>query len=234
MGRLGPGIPSLALEKAKLVVVQGKPWKSQLKFKYNPEKFTLTKTAEWRDGAKNTKEEPAQPTYQKTAPATLTMDVFFDAFEELFGDVTTDVRTLLNWTKPCPPKVKGVMNPPILELQWGSSPALRGFRGYLSSVTANYTLFRMDGTPIRATCSITLTEVPRRIAGQNPTSGSRAGVRSHVLIEGESLQSVAWTEYGNAGRWRALAEFNGIDDPLRVPAGTRLLIPEPRDAAKLA
>lgn len=230
---LGGGIPSLALEKARLVVVQGRPWKDELKFKYNPEQFTLSKTSEWRDGAKNTSEEPAQPTYQRTAPATLQMELFFDAYEETFGDVTTAVRTLLNWTKPCPPKIKGVLNPPILELHWGSSAALRGFRGYLSNVSANYTLFRMNGTPVRAKCSITLTEVPRRVPGQNPTSGTRAGLRSHVLIEGESLQSVAWQEYGAAGRWRALAEFNGIDDPLRLTPGTRILIPEPRDAAKL-
>jgi len=231
---LGPGMPSLFLEKAKLVVVQGQPKKRELKFKYNPEKFTLTKSAIWQDASKGTKEEPAEPTFQKTEPATLTMDLFFDAYEEFAGDVTGDVRTLLTWTKPCPPKVNDVMNPPILELRWGDSKALRGFRGYLSSVTANYTLFRMNGTPVRATCSITLKEVPKRVAGQNPTSGSRATLRSRVLIEGESLQAIAWQEYGNATHWRAIAEFNGIDDPLRLEAGLRLLIPEPRDAAKLA
>jgi hypothetical protein len=33
--------------------------------------------------------------------------------------------------------------------------------------------------------------------------------------------------------WRALATFNGIDDPLRVTPGTRLLIPTSDEAVAL-
>ena len=32
-----------------------------------------------------------------------------------------------------------------------------------------------------------------------------------------------------AGQWRAIAEVNDIDDPLRVPIGTRLVLPDPTD-----
>jgi hypothetical protein len=235
MGRLGPGMPTLALEKAKLVVKHGHPKRRTLKFKYNPEQFSFTKSAEWTDPpVKTGDKDPAPPVHQRTNPATIQMQIFFDAFEELFGDVTDEVLTLADWMKPCPPKVKGVMNPPLLEFQWGSSRALTGFRGYLSNLTANYTMFRMDGTPIRAECSITLTEVPRRTARQNPTSGSLAGLQAHVLIAGDTLQSVAWTEYGRADFWRGLAAFNGIDDPLRLRPGSRLLLPSHRDAARLS
>ena len=234
MSRLGPGLPSLALEKARLVVVRGRPSKRELKFKLNPESFTVTKTAQWTESKKNTKEEGAQPTYQTTTPATLQMDLLFDAYSELFGDVTGDVKTLLDWTKPCPPLIKNVMNPPLLQLEWGDSKALRGFRGYLSNVTAKYTMFRMNGTPIRAECTVTLTELPKRIRKQNPTSGAQSSLRTHVLIEGETLQSLAYLEYGSPEQWRALAAFNGIDDPLRLTPGMRILIPEPREAARLA
>lgn len=232
----GPGIPTLALKKAKLVVVAGNPSRGQLKFKYNPETFSFSKSAEWTEPPEHQRDgDPAPPTHQRTNPAQLQMDIFFDAFEELRGDVTDGVRTLLDWTKPCPPEVAdGVMNPPLLEFRWGSSKALRGFKGYLSSVSANYTLFRMDGTPIRATCSITIIEVPNPPAGQNPTSGGQAGLQAHVLVEGESLHSVAWAEYGRASYWRALAAINDIDDPLRVRPGTRLLLPPHREAARLS
>jgi len=232
---LGPGIPSLSLEKARLVVVVGNPDTKELKFQYNPAEFTFTKNAKWIDataqGARTDVKPP--PTYHYTEPSTLSMDVFFDRFSQFGGDVTKDVQTLLDWTKPCLPKRNGLMQPPMLELQWGDSKALRGFQGYLSNVTANFTHFRMNGAPVRASCKITLTEIPVFIGRTNPTSGSLAAVRSHVLIEGETLQAIAWEEYGSATHWRALAEYNGIDDPLRLEAGTRLLIPEQRDAAKL-
>jgi nucleoid-associated protein YgaU len=105
---------------------------------------------------------------------------------------------------------------------------------YLESVTATYTMFSIDGTPIRATCDITLIEWSNPASRQNPTSGGLPGMETHVLIDGETLHSVAWARYGEAGFWRALADFNGIDDPLRVEPGTTLLIPPRREAAALS
>jgi nucleoid-associated protein YgaU len=52
------------------------------------------------------------------------------------------------------------------------------------------------------------------------------------MIEGDSLQSIAYRELGKAAYWRAIADLNGIDDPLRVTAGTVLLIPSVADAAR--
>jgi nucleoid-associated protein YgaU len=52
------------------------------------------------------------------------------------------------------------------------------------------------------------------------------------MIDGDTLQSVAYTELGNPAYWRAIADLNGIDDPQRVTAGTTLLIPSVADAAR--
>ena len=65
-----------------------------------------------------------------------------------------------------------------------------------------------------------------RLVAQNPTSGSPNSMRSHLLIEGDSLPSVAYKEYGNAAWWRPLAEANGIDDPFKLVIGSRLLVPD--------
>ena len=60
---------------------------------------------------------------------------------------------------------------------------------------------------------------------QNPTSGGLAVRRAHQLVDGDTLASVAYAEYGDPAMWRPLAAFNGIDDPLRLRPGTRLLLP---------
>jgi hypothetical protein len=224
-----------ALEKAMLIVVDGVGVPMTLRFKYNPEQYTIEKSAEWNRPQATGAESTPPPQYVSTNPASVSMEIFFDAFEELAGDVSKDVETLFTWTKPTPPSRNGGQPcPPLLSFQWGSGSPLSEFRGYLSKVSARYTMFRVDGTPIRATCTITLEEVPLERARQNPTSGTRPGMRVHVLTEGETLHSVAWAEYSQASYWRALAAFNGIDDPLRVPSGTTLLLPSPRDAAALA
>ena len=53
----------------------------------------------------------------------------------------------------------------------------------------------------------------------------------HRIVAGDSLASVAYAEYGDPTAWRALAAFNEVDDPLRVPTGTVLLLPTPRSSA---
>src|SRR5258708_4637821 len=81
-----------------------------------------------------------------------------------------------------------------------------------------------------ATANIALEEVPDEPKGTNPTSGSLAGRRTYVVGAGDSLHSVAFAEYGDPSLWRALAVFNGVDDPLRVTAGIRLLLPSADEA----
>lgn len=229
MSRLGAGLPVKGMTKASLAMIDSFLPIGDLTFKYNPEKFTLTKSSSWQNNGVSLESQWAPPTFLSTAPSRIDMEIFFDAFEELFGDVTGDVKTLIDWTKPGPSN-----EPPLLQFRWGASEALQGMYFYLESVTANYTMFRVDGTPIRATCNIALVEATNPANRQNPTSGGRPGMESHMLVEGESLHAVAWARYGEPGYWRAIADFNGIDDPFRVTPGTRLLIPPRRDAAAIS
>jgi nucleoid-associated protein YgaU len=79
---------------------------------------------------------------------------------------------------------------------------------------------------------VSLEEFPGNPPPQNPTSGGPPR-RSHVLVAGESLATVAYDEYGQPGLWRAIARTNGISDPLRLRPGTSLLIPSADDAMAL-
>ncbi len=90
---------------------------------------------------------------------------------------------------------------------------------------AKYTLFTADGTPIRATCSVSLEEMPGDPLGQNPTSGALAARALHTVVVGDSLASIAYGEYGDPTLWRPLAAFNGIDDPMRLSRGRSLFVP---------
>jgi nucleoid-associated protein YgaU len=93
-------------------------------------------------------------------------------------------------------------------------------------------MFLPDGTPVRATADISLKEVPADLGPQNPTSGSIHARRTHLISEGDSLQSIANAEYGNPNLWRGLASFNEIDDPFRLVLGSRVLLPSAEEAAE--
>ena len=58
--------------------------------------------------------------------------------------------------------------------------------------------------------------------------GVVAGLAGGVLVallRGQTLADVAFAEYHDAREWRRITDANGIDDPLSVMPGTRLLVP---------
>ncbi|WP_143589272.1 LysM peptidoglycan-binding domain-containing protein, partial [Streptomyces angustmyceticus] len=60
--------------------------------------------------------------------------------------------------------------------------------------------------------------------------GALSARRIHRTVAGDSLASLAWREYGDATRWRLIAEANEIDDPMRLRPGTELLLPAADEA----
>ncbi len=229
-----PSLSGTTLPKASLTVVEGLADRPFLNFSYNPTEYSVSKSARWNRPPTRAAESATAPEFTGTDPMTISMEIFFDAFEEPAGDVSRDIETLLSWTRPTEAsRTQDLAQPPLLRFVWGASPVLQSFQGFLKSVTARHTMFRFDGTPIRATANITLEEAPPETPAQNPSSGAREGRRGHMVVEGETLQSIAYAEFGRPGLWRGLAVFNDIDDPMRVHPGTELLIPTTAEAVRL-
>ena len=223
----------MAIEKAYIALTQPKPGGSEIgrvTFMYNPKEFSYTKSASWeRKPAKGAKKAPPLE-FKGTQPSALTVEVFLDGYES-GKDISKDIDTL---TQCCQPTADSITSkkptPPWVIFGWGSKVHLKA---YVKSVAVKCTMFDQTGLPLRATCTVTMEEVGVDAAAQNPTSGSKTTMRSHQMIAGDTLPSVAYLEYGDAAGWRALAEANDVDDPLRLPVGTRLMVPEP-DAPKSA
>jgi hypothetical protein len=206
-----------------------------LSFRFNPSEYTVAKSSTWNRPTTKGAKKAGRPEFQGTNAQTLQLEIFFD--ESLSKNVAEDIATLFEWLMPTPGSIKKKKpEPPIVHFTWGTNKALEGFQAYLKTVSAKYTMFRPDGTPTRATANITLEEAPAdpKAQGQNPTSRAIYGRSVHVLREGDSLTSIAYAEYGDATVWRGIAAFNGIDDPLRVVPGQRILIPTMSEALRRA
>jgi nucleoid-associated protein YgaU len=106
--------------------------------------------------------------------------------------------------------------------KWGSieSPKMVG-----SSLSIRFVMFRPNGEPSRALVDLELTQSEQAQPGQNPTTRAIAGLKVHTVTDGDSLQSISYANYGDATRWRTIAEANGIDNPLALRRGTQLSIP---------
>jgi len=196
---------------------------NRVTFKFNPKEYSIQKSAEWKRSNTKGAKQASVPEFTGSQPRSLSLELFFDATDSKTGDVSKQVEALFECLVPLPSTLsKQKPSPPFVRFCWGDKVH---FTAYLKSVNAKYTLFRPDGTPIRATASVTLEEIPSDAGKQNPTSGGLASLRGHTVVAGDSLASIAYREYGAPAHWRALAEANGIDDPLRLRPGARLLVP---------
>jgi hypothetical protein len=219
----------MGLTKAYLAAKGGS---DRLDFMFNPKELSITKSSSWKDAQSRGAKKAPKKEFVGTNARTLSMELLFDGWASGKGDVSSKLKQLFDWT--CPTQESMSANKPqpsVVVLHWGSQA---WFEGYVKQVNATYTLFDDQGTPLRATAKVSLEELPADAASQNPTSGSLPGHRTYRAVSGDSLHSIAYQEYRRPGYWRALAEANGIDDPLRLEPGMTLLIPPQNSASKFA
>lgn len=208
----------------------------ELEFMFNPKSYKIAKKNNFQQHPTAGAEGGNDQHYKGADNATLDMELYLYDWEhfDLSGEKTVKdaMETLLAWVGPTKSSIDDdaeTPDPPVLQLDWGGPK----FKGYLTSVNIDVTLFRKDGTPAKATAGISMTAVSDWVPGQNPTSGSLQSRKTHVLGDGDSLQSLAYGEYHDPNLWRGLAAFNGIDDPMRIRPGERLLIPTAAEAERL-
>jgi hypothetical protein len=151
--------------------------------------------------------------------------------------VVSDVTKLLGWLDEeagpatAPTETNKTDNtresPKVLELIMGTGQGLSG-KVYLRSVTGSYTRFNASGDPIRAELRLKLETALIDPPKTNPTSFSPAGGRVHLTEDGDNLARIAQRTYADPNAWRAVADANGIDDPLRIKPGRNLFLPYAR------
>lgn len=201
----------------------------QLSFHFNPTTLAFQRTVKFqRDPNQGSKAEP--PTqFQGVDPTSLTLQLLFDAMgSDRTTGVQPEIDQLVAWTTVPEGADSQAASPPRLVFTWGklSLNGTASFLCHLEQLRVTCELFDREGVPLRAAVTLTLKSTGSPPAGTNPTSGTERSRRRRVLVPGQSLQAVAYAEYGDAGAWRAIAELNRIDNPMRLRPGTELLLPD--------
>lgn len=193
-------------------------------FLFNPDSIEVSRTVTW--GSQESPGENAPKlTWGHGHSATMKItELWFDT-TDTGAAVTVYTSKILKLTEVISPRTQ----PPWVRLQWG---VMDSFKAVIESVTFTYVFFGSDGTPLRAKASINFKqfEDEHRHPLQNPTSGTRRRERMHQVKPGETLDRIAYTAYGDPTQWRVIARRNRIQDPMRLPPGMRLILPE-REAA---
>jgi nucleoid-associated protein YgaU len=228
---------SIELPKAQAFLCEKDNPFSRVSFHFNPTTVSFTKSARYgRDPNQSGQPDPPVQ-YQGTNATSLKLQILLDAVEKQpAGSVQSEVEKLLSWTS-LPDGLAGQgASPPELQFTWGALKINKEhtFSGHLEQVEVTYELFARDGRPLRAQANLTLKSRSEAPGPTNPTSGADRSRRSRVLRRGETLQSIAFAVYGNAGAWRRIADMNDIDDPFRVVPGRELLLPDANELARVS
>lgn len=220
------------MELSKAYLCEADNPAKRVTFHFNPTTIKFSKSANFRREPTQAAADAPPVQFQGTAPTELNLDLLLDAVGTPGGSVTPEVDQFLKWTLPTPESANTTSpSPPKLQFNWGSLKLGTSdkYEGHLERVNVTYVLFSRDGNPIRAEIGLSLKSTPNPQPGSNPTSGGNRAHRTHQLTRGETLQSVAQAVYGNAAYWRGIAAANGINDPMRVPPGRHLLVPDLAD-----
>ncbi|WP_370941874.1 LysM peptidoglycan-binding domain-containing protein [Amycolatopsis sp. cg5] len=113
---------------------------------------------------------------------------------------------------------------PALRFAWGGSAGL-DFTVFLTAFSFSYERFLSNGRPVRVLASLDMQEYDVPPSPQNPSSGGIPGRGRHTVVAEDNLPRIAQAAYGSPKEWRAIADANGIDDPLRLSWGRQLFLP---------
>lgn len=96
------------------------------------------------------------------------------------------------------------------------------FVGIVENISQNFTLFKADGTPLRAELEITFREY-RTLEEQ--VRELRSYTRTRSLKRGDTLARIAFEEYNDSAEWRRIAKKNKIVNPRDLKPGRIIEIP---------
>ncbi len=208
------------IEKAYLEPEKG----SKIPCMFNPTELVISKSTKWNQPKVARKDAPDQE-YQQGESGKLTIKLTLDTTDS-GKSVTTHTDNLMNLMKATVPDQKAkVDRPPWVRFRWGRT---HSFKSIVQSVDITFNYFASDGTPLRA--SLTLTLVQFEDEGkwplQNPTSGTPELHTLHTVKSGETLDRISYQHYGDPALWRNIARVNQIIDPLDLTTGSMLRIPD--------
>jgi hypothetical protein len=186
---------------------------------FNPETYTISKTNVWTYKPNQSKDWP-DPEFGGGLPMTYKLTLLLDT------SLQGPDQTVKDQANALMKAMHGAGSAPkFIIFSWGSTKLPKAAP---LSISIQYALFHPNGDPMRAFVDLELAQAEDTSPpgqAQNPTTRGTAGLRSHIVQDGDSLHSIAYESYGDATRWRPIAEANGIDNPLALRRGSTLTIP---------
>ena len=192
---------------------------------FNPYEYSVSKSNTFEEKPGNGTDVP-QVEFKKAGAQTLKLQLFFDTYNtgEDVSLTTNKLWKLMEAKTNTETTQDNKQSPPFVVFQWG----VFKFVSVITSMNQKFTLFKIDGTPVRATADITFTQYSdlNDYPAQNPTSGGGPIERVRLVVASDRLDTIAAEVYGDPAKWRLIARYNNMTDPRALKPGMQLNIPQ--------
>ncbi len=187
----------------------------------NPEKYTHSHNINYND-KQALGSAGSSSKFEKTAPETISFELMFDATGAIPGS-STDASQDVDKLKTVAYTFNGdIHSPNYLKLSWGSLV----FNGRLTSLEVNYTLFKPDGTPLRAKANVSFQSyVDAKTLALTEDKKSPDLTHAILFKSGDNLPNLCYQIYGDANYYQEVAKANGIIHYRNITPGTKLYFP---------
>ena len=215
------------LKKATITVLEGTDANKVISVLFNPTEYTFERSNTYK----------ATPVPGLGSPLLqfvngesdhLNIDLFLDDYTDPGGPTSLQQKE----TNPVAKRLADISKlleidphlhaPSPVRFNWGPME----FTAVIEKLSRKVTMFHPDGTPARATLSVSFKEYRTlRKQLQEPRRESADKSKRRVVVGKERLWLIAAREFDDANEWTRIAAANDLDDPREIQPGDWLLLP---------
>lgn len=159
--------------------------------------------------------------YKNTEAQTLSFDFLIDGTGATGKkvEVSTEIKKFLQVTYNYSGDIK---RPNYLKIYWGDEIA----SCVLKSADVDYSMFRSDGSPLRATIKASFQEdVVDELRDPKASRASIGQDKITRIKDGDTLAGLMQNFYGSIGRIAEIASINGLNSIRNLPKDSTVLLP---------
>jgi nucleoid-associated protein YgaU len=215
------------LKKATVTVLDGADKGKVITVLFNPTEYSFERTNAFKATAVPGLGSPLLQ-FVNGESDRLSLDLFLDDYTDPFGPTSLQLKEINPLTRRLADFFKlleidrDLHAPPPVRFNWGPFE----FLAVIEKLSRKVTMFHPDGTPARATLSVSFKEYRTlRRQLEDPRRESADKSKRRVVVGREQLWFIAAREYDDANEWTRIAERNDLDDPRDIQPGDWLLLP---------
>lgn len=155
-------------------------------------------------------------------PETISFEIYFDATGAI-PNSTSSVKDQIDLLKKTSFTYNGSIHEPnYLIISWGSLV----FKCKLTSLNLTYSLFKGDGTPLRAKAAVNFEEaVDNQVIAKEANNESPDLTHFVIFKAGQSLSTLCYTYYKSPIYYLQVAQYNNLINFRDIKPGTKLYFP---------